>query len=143
MSYISCVNSALIDPVSYPVGAVGYVNIPVINTTAGASGATIQAIAGYTLPKGIWAVFGTLFVDSVTGGQTLLGVTQIAKDGVVFWRNQNPATVEDGLSVSLSAVLSSDGTNVLTVPVNYTTSGGANYGISASPATIIEIARIA
>ena len=142
MSYSSCDNSALIVPSSFPAGAVGHVVEPSINTTAVASAALLQPIAAYTLPKGVWAVLGTLYLDATVGAETLTGNVGIAKDATVFWRVQMNNGV-DGRSVQLSAVVSSDGTNVLTIPTTMTSSGGATYGASASPLSKIQLVRIA
>lgn len=145
MSYVSCEGSALI-PVGLPpansITAVGSIILPAINTVAVASGALLQPIASLTLPKGVWVLSGTLFVDASVGGETIVGNTGIAKNASVFWRSQN-VTVADGLSVSLSAVLSSDGTSALTIPMTYTTSGGATYGVSASPLSVVQLTRVA
>lgn len=142
MSVISCDNSALVFPSSYPYGAVGSVIEPTINTVAVADAALLQPIASLTLPKGVWAIQGTLYVAPVTGGQTLIGNTGIAKDAVVFWRSQI-ATASAGYSVCLSAVVSSDGTNAITIPMTYDTSAGSTYGVSASPLSKVQLIRIA
>lgn len=142
MSFVSCDNSALVIPASYPIGAVGYTFEPSINLTAVASAALLQPMAAYTLPKGVWAVTGVVSVDATVGGQTLTGNTGIAKDAVVVWRSAN-ATAADGVSVSLSCVVSSDGTNVLTIPMTYTSSGAATYGAAAAPLSKIQITRVA
>lgn len=142
MSYSSCSNSALYKPDAYPTGAIGSVIEPAINTNPVASAALLQPMASLTLPEGRWLIAGTLFVDATTGGQTITGNTGIAKDAVVFWRSQN-ATAMDGVSVALSAVVSSDGTNAITIPMTYTTSGASTYAVSASPLSTIEIVRVA
>jgi len=142
MSYISCENSALVQPVPsfFPVGSVGYTFEPTINLVTVASGALLQPMASLVLPKGIWAITGTLHID--VGAETLTGNTGIAKNATVFWRSQNQ-TGQDGISISLSAVLSSSGTDALTIPMTYVSSGATAYGVSASPLSKIQITRIA
>jgi hypothetical protein len=142
MSYSACSNSALLHPDGYITGSIGSIYSPVINTNAVASNTLLQPIAAFTLPKGRWLCAGVLTLDATVGGQTLSGNTAIAKDAVVFWRSQN-VTVEDSVSVSLSAIIESDGTNVITCPSTYTSSGGATYAAVASPLSVIEFIRIA
>ena len=142
MSFVSCDNSALVVPSAFPYGAVGSVITPTINLTPVASTTLLQPIAQLVVPKGVWMLTGTLFVDATVGGQTVAGNTGVALDATVFWRSQN-VTVADGLSVSLSAVFSSNGANLLTIPMTYTTSGGATYGVSASPLSKVQLTRIA
>ena len=142
MSYRSADNSALIVPLSFPAGAVGSIVEPAINITAATDNTLLQPIAAYTLPKGQWLIQGTLYVAPVTAGQTLTGNTGIAKDATVFWRSQI-ATASAGYSVSLSAVVSSDGTNAITIPMTYDTSAGSTYGVSASPLSKVQFIRIA
>ena len=142
MSYISCDNTPLIHPASYPQGSIGSIYTPPINSTPVASAALLQPIAAYTLPKGRWLVTGTLFVDATVGAETVTGNTGIAKDAVVFWRSIQTVAA-DGASVCLSAVFESDGTNVITIPMTYTTSGGATYRVSADEATAVKIIRVA
>lgn len=142
MSYSACSNSAIYKPDSYLAGAIGSIAEPSINVNAVASAALLQPIAAYTLPEGRWMIAGTLFVDATTGGQTLTGNTGIAKDSVVFWRSQI-ATAADGHSVSLSAVVDSDGANVITIPMTYTTSGGSTYAVSAAPLSKVQFIRVA
>ena len=141
MSYIACSSSALL-PAVYPYGAVGSVITPAINVTPVASTTLLQPIAQLTVPRGRWLVAGTLFVDATVGGQTITGNTGVAVNAVVGWRSQN-VTGTDGLSISLSAVIDSDGTALLTIPMTYATSGGATYGVSASPLSKVELIRIA
>jgi hypothetical protein len=142
MSYISCENSALIQtvPSTFPVGSVGYTILPTINVATVASGALLQPMASLVLSKGVWAITGTLHID--VGSETMTGNTGIAKDGVVFWRSQNQ-TGQNGISISLSAVISSTGSNALTIPMTYVSSGATAYGVSASPLSEIQITRIA
>jgi hypothetical protein len=142
MSYSACANSALLAPDAYPVGAIGSTFTPVINTNAVASAALLQPVAAFTLPKGKWLISGVLTLDTTVGGETLVGNTAIAKDAVVFWRSQN-VTVEDSVSISLSAVIDSDGTAVITVPCNYTSSGSSTYGAIAAPLSVVQATRIA
>lgn len=142
MSYRSADNSALIVPLSFPAGAVGSIVEPSINTVAVADGALLQPISAYTLPKGRWLIQGTLYVAPVTAPQTLNGNTGIAIDASVIWRSQI-ITASAGYSVSLSAVVNSDGTNVLTIPMTYDTSAGSTYGVSASPLSKVQLVRIA
>lgn len=152
MSFISCEGSALIPAVLPPSGstlAVGSVIKPPINLVAVASGALLQPIAGYVLPKGVWLISGTLFVDATVGGQTVSGNTGIASAvapavGVVFWRSKN-ATGTDGVSISLSAVISTDGSLTITIPMTYTTSGGATYAVTNTDTftSTVEFTRIA
>jgi hypothetical protein len=145
MSFVSCENSAIIHPASYPAGAVGAIIEPTINTVAVASATLLQPIAQFTLPKGRWAITGTLNVVATTGGSTLTGGatgTAIAKDAVVFWRHTNVGAIQDNISVSLSAVVDSDGTALMTLPMTYTTSAGT-YGVSASPLSKVQFIRIA
>lgn len=145
MSFVSCENSAVIHPSSYPYGAVGSVIEPAINTVAVASTTLLQPIAQFTLPKGRWMVAGTLNVVATTGGSTLTGGatgTAIAKDAVVFWRSTNVEASTDNVAVSLSAVVDSDGTALMTLPMTYTTSAGT-YGVSASPLSKVQFIRIA
>lgn len=143
MSYSACSNSAIFKPDAYPRGAIGSIITPTLNFNPVASGALLQPISALTLPEGVWLLSGTLFVDASVGGQTITGQTGVAKDAVVFWRSQSDSVGSDGTSVSLSAVLSSDGTNVLTIPMTYATSAGATYGIGASPLTIVQLTRVA
>lgn len=140
MSYRSADNSALIVPLSVPFGAVGSIIEPTINTVAVADQTLLQPIAAYTLPKGQWLIQGTLYVVPASG--TLTGNTGIAKDATVFWRSAI-VTASSGYSVSLSAVVSSDGTAVMTIPMTYDTSAGANYSVSASPLSKVQFIRIA
>jgi hypothetical protein len=142
MSYISCENSALIQtvPSFYPVGSVGYTFEPVINVATVASGTVLQPMASLVLPKGVWAVTGTLHID--VGSETMTGNTGIAKDGVVFWRSKNE-TGQNGISITLSAVISSSGSNALTIPMTYVSSGATAYGVSAAPLSEIQVTRIA
>lgn len=142
MSVISCGNSSLVYPSTAPAGAVGSVIQPTINTVAVADNTLLQPIAALTLPKGVWAIQGTLYLAITTAGQTAIGDTGIAKDAVVFWRSQI-ATQSAGYSVCLSAVVSSDGTNVITIPMTYNTSAGSTYGVSASPLSNVQFVRIA
>ena len=142
MSYTACSNSALLFPDGYIAGSIGSIYAPAVNTNAVASASLLQPIAAFTLPKGRWLCAGVLTFDATVGGQTLVGNTAIAKDSVVFWRSQN-VTVEDSMSISLSAIIESDGTNVITIPCNYTTSGGATYAALASPLSVVEFIRIA
>lgn len=142
MSVISCGNSSLVFPSTAPAGAVGSVIDPTINTLAVADNTLLQPISALTLPKGVWAIQGTLYVAPVTGGQTLIGETGIAKDAVVVWRSQI-ATQSAGYSVSLSAIVSSNGTNVITIPMTYNTSAGSTYGVSASPLSKVQFIRVA
>jgi hypothetical protein len=142
MSYSSCSNSALIHPEGYISGAIGSIYEPAVNTVAVASGALLQPMAAFTVPKGRWLVAGVLTLDATTGAQTLAGNTGIAKDAVVFWRSQN-VTVEDSISISLSAVFESDGSNVITIPCTYTSSGGSTYGALAAPLSKIQFIRLA
>ncbi len=142
MSYRSADNSALIVPLSFPAGAVGSIVEPAINTTAVADNTALAPIVAYTLPKGQWLIEGTLYVAPVTAGQTLTGKTEIAKDATVVWRSQN-ATASSGHSVSLSAVVSSNGANAITIPMLYDTSAGSTYGVSAAPLSNVQFIRIA
>jgi hypothetical protein len=142
MSYSACSNSALLAPDAYPTGAIGSTFAPVINTVAVASAALLQPVAAFILPKGRWLISGVLTLDATVGGETLTGNTAIAKDAVVFWRSQN-VTVEDSLSITLSAIVESDGTDVITLPCNYTSSGGATYSAVAAPLSVVQATRIA
>ena len=142
MSYSACSNSALLHPDGYPVGAIGSVFAPPINTTPVASGALLQPVAAFILPKGRWLIAGVLTLDSTTGAETLSGNTGIAKDAVVVWRSQN-VTVEDSVSITLSCVIESDGTAVITIPCNYTSSGGSTYAAIAEPLSAIQAIRVA
>jgi hypothetical protein len=143
MSYVSCDNSTLIHPPSYPIGSIGSVYTPPINTTPVASGALLQPMAAYTVPKGVWLVTGTLYVDANVGAETITGNTGVAKDAVVVWRNQSSITPLDSYSLTLCAVFESDGTNVLTVPMTYTTSAGSTYSVTADARSIIQVIRVA
>ena len=142
MSFRSADNSALIVPLAFPYGAVGSIIEPTINTVAVADNTLLQPIAALTLPKGQWLIQGTLYVAPVTGGQTLTGNTGIAKDATVFWRSQI-ATASAGYSVSLSAVVDSNGTAVITIPMTYDTSAGSTYAVSASPLSKVQFIRLA
>lgn len=143
MSYISCDNSALLPPPGYIAGSIGYTFSPVVNTTPVNSTATLATMAGYTVPVGKWLVSGVLSFDATVGGQTLTGNVAIDLDGVALWR-YSFSDVADGKSVILSAVFSSDGTTVLTIPAVMTTSGGAQYqAITANASSLIEVTRIA
>jgi hypothetical protein len=142
MSYSSCSNSALLAPAGYIEGAIGSILTPAINTVAVASAAVLQPIASTILPKGRWLVAGVLTIDATAGGQTLTGNVAIAKDAVVIWRSQN-VTVADSLSISLSCIVDSDGTNAITIPSTYTTSGASTYSALASPLSAVQIVRIA
>jgi len=145
MSFVSCVNSGIFHPSSYPDGSVGAIIEPAINTLAVASATLLQPIAQFTLPKGRWAITGTLNVVATTGGSTLVGGatgTAIAKDATVFWRSTNVEASTDNVAVSLSAVVDSDGTALMTIPMTYTTSAGT-YGVSASPLSKVQFIRIA
>lgn len=142
MSYSACSNSALLHPNGYIAGAIGSAVEPAINTNAVASAALLQPVAAFILPKGRWLIAGVVSIDATVGGQTLTGNTGIAKDAVVFWRS-TIATAADGLSVVLSAVVDSDGTASITIPMTYATSGGATYSALASPSSKVQAIRIA
>jgi hypothetical protein len=142
MSYSACSNSALLAPDAYPTGAIGATFSPVINTNAVASAALLQPVAAFILPKGRWLISGVLTIDATIGGETVVGNTAIAKDAVVFWRSQS-VVAQDSVSVSLSAIVESDGTAVITLPCNYLTSGGSTYASAASPLSIVQATRIA
>lgn len=145
MSFVSCDASLLLPPeppISYPVGSIGYIYKPTINNTPVASGATIQPITAYTLSKGVWLVSGAIFIDAVTGGQTVNGGTDVFKDGISEYRVQNPVSGQDGLSVIINAVIQSNGSNVITIPMTYNTSGGSNYKVNSADSNI-KITRIA
>jgi hypothetical protein len=142
MSYLSSVSSALIFPDGYLTGSVGSIISPAINSTAVASAALLQPIAALTLPKGRWLLSGVITLDATVGAETLTGNLGVAVDAVVVWRSQN-VTAMDSLSVSLSTVIASDGTNVVTIPCTYTSSGGATYQAIASPLSSVSFIRIA
>ena len=142
MSYLSNSNSAIIHPAAYPAGAIGSIISPTINVNPVASGALLQPIAATTLPRGRWLITGTLFPDSTAGGATITGNTGIAKDAVVFWRSTN-ASALNGISVSLSAVVDSDGTAVITIPMTYATSDASTYLVSAPPFGLVQFTRVA
>jgi hypothetical protein len=145
MSFVSCENSAIIHPASYPAGAVGAIIEPVINTVAVASATLLQPIAQFTLPRGRWAITGTLDVVTTNVGATLTGGATgaaIAKNAVVFWRHTNVVAIADNISISLSAVVDSDGTALMTLPMTYATSAGT-YSVSASPLSKVQFIRIA
>jgi len=142
MSYSACSNSALLHPDGYIAGAIGSIISPTINTTPVASGALLQPVAATTLPKGRWLVSGTLFPDSTNAGETVIGNTGIAIDATVVWRSTNASQL-NGISVSLSAVVESDGTAVITIPMTYTTSGGSTYNVTAPPFGLVQYTRIA
>ena len=142
MSYSSSSNSALYHPNGYIAGAIGSIISPTINVVPVASGAVLQPVAATTLPKGRWLITGTLFPDSTAGGATITGNTTIAKDAVVFWETTN-AQVSNGISVSLSAVVDSDGTAVITIPMTYTTSDASTYRVTAPPFGLVQYTRIA
>ena len=141
MSYSACSNSALLAPDAYIAGSIGSIYTSVINVNPVNSGALLQPVAAFTLPKGRWLISGVLTLDSTVGGQTLDGNTGIAVNSVVVWRSQN-VTLQDSISVSLSAVVVSDGTAVITIPCNYTTSAG-QYSADASPLSVVQATRIA
>ena len=144
MSFVSCDNSALIVPASFPYGAVGSTIAPTINTTLTNSGATLQTFPSFTLPKGVWLASGILWFDAVTGGQTLNGHVVLQSSGVAVWRwNQTSQT--DGASVVLSCMINSDGTKVMTLPATFTTSGGSQFGASNinTGNLIVQFTRVA
>lgn len=145
MSYLSCVNSGLLvpePPIAYPAYDVGYILSCTIVTTATASSGVVNAVADLVIPKGIWAVLGTIQCDAVTAGQTLAGTTSLRKNGNPFWRNTT-VTVEDAHSISLSTIFKSDGTDIFNIQCSYTTSGGANFAVQAAPNSIVQLLRIA
>ena len=143
MSYISCVNSVILPERDYPVGSIGSVIAPTVNLVAVASNTALQAIPDTVLPEGVWLISGILFFDAVTGAQTLTGETSISIDGISRWRSSNPLSAEDGLSITLSYRVISNGADVLSIPSVYTTSGGANYGLSTQPLSVVQCVRIA
>ena len=146
MSYTSCEGSALLPAVLPPANsthALGSIIVPTISVSAVASGATLQTITATTLPKGRWLIGGILAFDASVGGQSINGNLNIQLNGIDFWRWSLFAPIADGISVSLSCFVDSDGTTVVTKPAILNTSAGATYVASASPASKVQIVRIA
>jgi hypothetical protein len=146
MSFVSCENSGIIHPASYPLGSIGAIITPAINTVAVAGSALLQPIAATLLPQGRWVITGTLDVNATTALATLTGGatgTGIAKNAVVFWRSSNTTAIADQISITLSGVVDSDGTALITIPMTYATSGGSTYGVVASPLSVVQFTRVA
>ncbi|NBP02736.1 MAG: hypothetical protein EBU90_21970 [Proteobacteria bacterium] len=142
MSFKSCDNSAILPaPSAYLSSTVGYSTSLAINSTATASGASVTA-ASFTLPKGIWLVSGLITVDATVGGQTSTGTVQVRLDGVATWTS-TVATGTDSIPSTLSSVVQSNGTNVLSIFVQVTTSGASTYTVLASPQSVVQCTRIA
>ena len=146
MSSISCEGSALLPVILPPTNstsAVGSKIVPVLNTIAVASTATLQTIVPFTLPKGRWLVTGVLRPDATVALQTLTGSVSIVVDVGVFWTYETVTPAEDGLMVVLSCVVDSDGNDVFSIPAVLTTSGGATYGITDNNTNRVQLTRLA
>lgn len=143
MSFASSSNSALYDQPSYPVGAVGSIIVPSLNTAQVASAANLNVLSSSTLtvPYGRWVITGAISLDASAGGQTLNGYTVISRDGVSVYQVENVAQT-DSTTVPLSYSFSSDGTNVLAVTANYATSGGSTYGLKGNNINSIQLMRV-
>lgn len=127
MSFSSCVSSALVktDPSTLLRGAIGSRIVPTINVTPVASNATLVTIVALTLPKGVWMLTGLLTFVCETGGESLAGNLGVAIDGDVVVRTTIQNNVLDQVPVPLSYCFVSDGTNVLTLPATFVTTGGS------------------
>jgi|688.fasta_scaffold12702_5 hypothetical protein len=143
MAYFACANSALLHPADYPYGAIGSIIAPAINTVAVASGALLQPVAQFVLPRGRWLVSGVLTYDASVALETLDGNVGIAKDAVVVWRWQVLTPEPDRVSVPLSCVVDSDGTALMTLPTTMNTSAGSTYACVSSPLSLVQFTRIA
>lgn len=142
MSYSACSNSAILKQDAYPVGAIGSIIAPTLNTNPVASAALLQPVAAQILPEGVWLVSATLNVDSTNGAETLTGFSSVAVDSATRCRVfQNVAS--NGVTCVLSAVVESDGTASVTLPMTYTGSGGSTYALQAAPLSLVQFTRIA
>ena len=142
MSFVSCENSAIIHPSSYPAGAVGSIITPSILAVSTGSGVTTGVFTTIVLPKGVWLLTGTLEVEGLTGDITSSQISCLV-DGV----NQGgllsnyPAEVKQGIPVCYNVV--SNGTSVISFNVKCSTSAG-NWKVFAESAnTLLKLVRVA
>ena len=143
MSYISCGNSALIAPSSYPFGAVGSVVVPTLLTgVATASLAVADAFNAIVLPKGVWMMSGTLEVEGATGN-VLSSSVQCLLNGAT---NQGqlisnyPTNTNQGIPICYTLV--SDGNDAVSLAVSCATSAGT-WSIQAGASSLLKLVKVA
>lgn len=151
MSFASCYESnefnlpEVVDP--YPVGSKIAIADPTSIAAATASGATLQLLTGlvagtgqYVLPLGTWVYTGVTQLSVQTGGQSILAaVMRVQYNGVTVASadaGYNSPGADLSLTPQVSAVIVSNGAQLLTVDLTCALNGGAgNWVFSDGAAT--------
>jgi hypothetical protein len=122
----------------------GYIITPPTQAITTASNSYSIIVNNYVVPQGVWLLTGTTGVSCNGMGETIYGsVLNIKKDGTILYLVANSNTGFN-TSITFSTPFVSDGTNLLSIAVSVTTSGGGAFTpYSSGTSNIAYLTRIA
>lgn len=122
----------------------GYMITPTTQSISTASGSFSTIVNNYVVPQGVWLLTGTTGISCDVPGQTISStVLNIFRNGSVIYQVYN-STTGSNTSIQVSTPFESDGTNVLLIAINVTTSGLGNFTpYTPGYSNIVFLTRIA